>query len=98
MRLIPLLLCLSLAACAGVTLPGEQPAPASAGFTPSVTAAPSGQAASSVDPAPGSPQERMQQAKVDCWMKVEHQKGLRGIDQRIGFVDKCVAEQLKAQP
>lgn len=97
MRLTPpmLPLCLCLAACAGGTLPGEQPAPATTGFVPSVTAAPAGQAASSVEPAPGSPQERMQQAKVDCWMKVEHQKGLRGIDQRITFVDKCVADQIK---
>jgi hypothetical protein len=31
-------------------------------------------------------------------MKVETQPGLRGIDQRIGFVDRCVAEQLKGGP
>ena len=38
------------------------------------------------------------QARADCWMKVETQKGLRGIDQRSAFVDKCVAEQLKSKP
>ena len=38
------------------------------------------------------------QARVDCWMKVESQKGLRSIDQRSAFVDKCVAEQLKSKP
>jgi hypothetical protein len=38
------------------------------------------------------------QARVDCWMKVESQKGLRAIDQRSAFVDKCVAEQLKSKP
>jgi hypothetical protein len=38
------------------------------------------------------------QARVDCWMKVESQKGLRAIDQRSAFVDKCVAAQLKSKP
>ena len=38
------------------------------------------------------------QARADCWMKVESQKDLRGIDQRIAFVDKCVADQLKSKP
>jgi hypothetical protein len=38
------------------------------------------------------------QARVDCWMKVESQKGLRAIDQRSAFVDKCVAEQLRSKP
>ena len=38
------------------------------------------------------------QARVDCWMKVETQKGLRAIDQRSAFVDKCVAEQIKSKP
>jgi hypothetical protein len=38
------------------------------------------------------------QARADCWMKVETQKGLRSIDQRSAFVDKCVAEQLKSKP
>ena len=37
------------------------------------------------------------QARVDCWMKVESQKGLRAIDQRSAFVDKCVAAQLKSK-
>jgi hypothetical protein len=38
------------------------------------------------------------QARADCWMKVEGQKALRAIDQRVTFVDKCVAEQMKAKP
>ncbi|MEI8150083.1 MAG: hypothetical protein WCG92_00595 [Hyphomicrobiales bacterium] len=37
-------------------------------------------------------------ARADCWMKVESQKSLRGIDQRIGFVDKCVDSQMKNGP
>jgi len=40
----------------------------------------------------------LMQARVDWWMKVESQKGLRAIDQRSAFVDKCVAEQLKSKP
>jgi hypothetical protein len=31
-------------------------------------------------------------------MKVEHERGLRDIDRRIAYVDKCVAERLKANP
>ena len=42
--------------------------------------------------------DTLTQARVDCWMKVESQKGLRAIDQRSAFVDKCVAEQLKSKP
>jgi hypothetical protein len=38
------------------------------------------------------------QARADCWMKVETQKGMRGIDQRSAFVDKCVAEQIRPKP
>ena len=38
------------------------------------------------------------QARADCWMKVEAQKGLRDIDRRSAFVDKCVADQLKSKP
>jgi hypothetical protein len=37
------------------------------------------------------------QARADCWMAVEHRHELRGIDQRITFVDKCVAEKTKGR-
>ena len=42
--------------------------------------------------------DALTQARADCWMKVETQRGLRSIDQRTAFVDKCVAEQIKAKP
>ena len=87
-------ICLLLAACAGGKLPGEQPASDSA-YTPSVTAAPRGQTATSLDPPEGSDGERVQQARAACWMKVESEKNLRGIDQRIAYVEKCVNEQVK---
>jgi hypothetical protein len=47
-------------------------------------------------PAPDSRPDslRMQEARVDCWAKVEKQRGLRNIDGRIAFVDKCVADAL----
>jgi hypothetical protein len=38
------------------------------------------------------------QARTDCWMAVEHQKGLKGLDQRIAYVDKCVADKTKSKP
>ena len=84
---------LLLAACAG-NAPGAQPT-SNSGLTPSVTAAPRGETATSLDPPEGSAGERAQQARAQCWMKVESQKNLRGIDQRIAYVDKCVNEQVK---
>ena len=44
------------------------------------------------------PPDPVIQARTDCWMAVEHQKNLRSLDQRIAFVDKCVADQMKSQP
>ena len=44
------------------------------------------------------PPDPVIQARTDCWMAVEHQKNLRGLDQRIAYVDKCVADQMKSQP
>ena len=38
------------------------------------------------------------QARSTCWMKVESQKGMRNIDQRSAFVDKCVADEMKGKP
>jgi hypothetical protein len=89
-------MCLLLTACAGAKLPGEQPAPGSA-YTPSVTAAPRGQTATSLDPPAGSDGERVQQARAACWMKVESEKNLRGIDQRVTYVEKCVNDQVKSR-
>jgi hypothetical protein len=37
------------------------------------------------------------QARVDCWMKVEHEKNMKDVDRRIVFVDKCVAAAMKGQ-
>src|SRR6185436_6079504 len=85
---------LLLAACAGNAVPGAAPA-ARSGFIPSVTAAPTGQAATSLEPPEGSMGERVQQARAACWMKVESEKNLRGIDQRIAYVEKCVNDQVK---
>jgi hypothetical protein len=108
--LLLLLLLLCLGACG--TLPGEQPAPAissapTAAGSPSTARTAGGGGARGgattagiqapaelVDPPP----DPLTQARADCWMKVESQKGMRGIDQRIAFVDKCVANQMKDGP
>jgi hypothetical protein len=87
MRALTMLLCLSLAACAA-TPPAGDPIGAS-----SDAAAGAGQASASA--APTGESERVTQARVECWAKVEQQKGLRSIDSRIAFVDKCVAAALK---
>ena len=44
------------------------------------------------------PPDPVIQARTDCWMAVEHQKGVRSLDQRIAYVDKCVADQMKSKP
>jgi len=44
------------------------------------------------------PPDPVIQARTDCWMSVEHQKGLKSIDQRIAYIDKCVADKTKAKP
>ena len=44
------------------------------------------------------PPDPVIQARTDCWMAVEHQKGIKGIDQRIAFIDKCVADKTKTKP
>jgi len=43
------------------------------------------------------PPDPVIQARTDCWMAVEHQKGLKGLDQRIAYVDKCVADKTKVK-
>lgn len=88
MRVATLLLCLTLAACAGTPAP-EAAAPAAAAVGPPP--------ARSGEPDENRP-DAVTQARVDCWMKVEGQKSLHGIDQRIAFVDKCVSQQLKSKP
>jgi hypothetical protein len=82
MRVLIVLSCLALAACAGN--PHTRDVSASA-----APAAASAQARTE--------SERVMQARADCWVKVEHQKGLRNIDGRIAFVDKCVADTLRDQ-
>jgi ABC-type phosphate transport system substrate-binding protein len=94
-RLATLLVCLLLTACAGAKFPGDDSMSSISSYLPSVTAAPTGQGASSLDPAEGSAAERAQKARAQCWMKVEHEKNLRGIDQRIAYVEKCVTAQVR---
>jgi len=78
--------------------PAPTPAPApAAAKPPTAGASPAAQAAATRSPAAPSDPDILTQARVDCWMKVEHQKGLRNIDRRIAFVDKCVDDAVKAQ-
>jgi hypothetical protein len=94
-RIATLLVCLMLAACAGGKMPGSDSASPISSFLPSAFSSPDGQAA--LDPPEGSAPDRAQKARAQCWMKVEHEKNLRGIDQRVGYVEKCVAAQLQSQ-
>ncbi len=84
------------AAIAAAPPPAPSPARSAAG----TAGGPRGGAATAA--ARGEPEEvppdPVIQARTDCWMAVEHQKNLRGLDQRIAYVDKCVADQMKSQP
>ena len=95
MRVATLLVCLLLTACAGAKLPGDDSFSSISSYLPSVTAAPTDQGAGSLDPPEGSAAERAQKARAQCWMNVEHEKNLRGIDQRIAYVEKCVTAQVR---
>jgi hypothetical protein len=114
MRVLSLLPCLALAACMltgeeAATAPEAASAPAlSAATSPSAARSAGGGggarggATTASARGDGEPVEVrpdvLTQARVDCWMKVESQKGLRAIDQRSAFVDKCVADELKSKP
>lgn len=89
--LLLLLLCLPLAACAGLTRMAGDPEP-SAMSEPAAAAPP---AASAAPTAPSGPRD-VTEAKVICWGKVEREKQrVRTIDQRIAYVEKCVADQMR---
>jgi hypothetical protein len=81
-------------AASAVTSPTARSSGAGGGARGGATTA---SAQGSGEPAEVQP-DPLTQARVDCWMKVESQKGLRAIDQRSAFVDKCVAAQLKSKP
>lgn len=120
MRALPLLLCLSLGACAGgVSLPSGDaalldPKPAASPPPPPAATPPQrsgrtvsgstsggarGGAVTAAARAPAEPVDPgvdpLIQARSECWMKVETNKSLRNIDQRVAFVDKCVADRMK---
>jgi hypothetical protein len=98
MRILNLLPCLALAACASGHLAGGAAAgpasPSAAAYAQA--AAPETPPASGGDAAAPLDADQLTQARVDCWMKVERDKVRRNIDQRIVFVDKCVADAIKA--
>ena len=112
MRVAALLPCLMLAACmqtgeeaAPVAVSAPAPAASAVTSTPAARSSSVGggarggatTASARAEPVEVRP-DALTQARADCWMKVETQRGLRSIDQRTAFVDKCVAEQLKAKP
>src|SRR5881394_3380621 len=107
MRVLSLLLCFLLAGCLAT---GDQPVPPAAAPPPASPSPARSSAGSAGGPRGGAstaaargepeevPPDPVIQARTDCWMAVEHQKGLRSLDQRIAYVDKCVADQMKSQP
>jgi hypothetical protein len=113
MRVASLLPCLALAACMLTGEETAPEAASAAAAAPAASSAPAarssgvgggarGGTTTASARGGGEPGEvrpdPLTRARVDCWMKVETQKGLRSIDQRSAFVDKCVAEQLKSKP
>jgi hypothetical protein len=92
LRIATLLVCLMLTACAGGKMPGSSDTTSSiSSYLPSGFSTPA-----KLDPPEGSSaDDRTIKARAQCWAKVEHEKNLRGIDQRVGYVDRCVAAQLQ---
>jgi len=92
LRIATLLVCLMLAACAGGKMPGNSDTTSSiSSFLPSSFSTPA-----KLDPPEGSSaDEPTIKARAQCWAKVEREKNLRGIDQRVAYVDRCVAAQLQ---
>ena len=93
MRVLVLLMCVALAGCAGGPTAGETPSNMAAAAPPA--GAPASATAAPTPRAPRTAQD-VTEAKVICWGKVEREKRIKTIDQRIAFVDKCVADQLRA--
>jgi hypothetical protein len=88
---------------AATRAPDPAPAPAAVA-TRSANPAPPRAPAGAAGPAPprtAAPTvpdaQRLQEARGLCWMKVEEQKMIRDIDRRVAFVDKCVADAMKAR-
>jgi hypothetical protein len=113
MRVAALLLGLPLAACmttgdeAAAPVAAATPAASAVASPPPMRSSGSGggprggatTAAARAEPvAVEAGRDPLTQARADCWMMVEHKKEVRGIDQRIAFVDKCVAGQMKGKP
>jgi hypothetical protein len=95
MRALLLLLCLALAGCTTNPLSGDV-APAALSAPAANAPAAAGPAPAASPPPPGGPRD-VTEAKVICWGKVEREKQrVRTIDQRITYVERCVAEQMKA--
>jgi hypothetical protein len=114
MRVVSLLLCLSLCPLlAGCLATSDQPPAASAApaASPAMRGSAGGgpvgggggpRGGASTAAARGEPEEvppdPVIQARTDCWMAVEHNKSVRGLDERIAYVDKCVAGKTGAKP
>jgi hypothetical protein len=114
MRVVSLLLCFLLAGClatgdqpapnavapAPAAIAAAPPSPSPARSAAGSAGGPRGGATTAA--ARGEPEEvppdLVVQARTDCWMAVEHQKSVKSLDQRIAYVDKCVADQMKSKP
>ena len=79
--------------------PSPPPSPASRRAAGSGGGARGGAATAAAQGEPEEvPTDPVIQARTDCWMAVEHAKGVQGLDQRIAYVDKCVADKTKSKP
>jgi hypothetical protein len=97
MRAFALLLCLALPACNATTRLAGEPAPAPRSVpAPAEEDEPGPAPGATAAAKPASGPRDVTEAKVICWGKVEREKQrVRSIDQRIAYVERCVAEQMK---
>ena len=85
----------ALAGCAGTNGPEGASADAGGSLATWVTRTP---AAQSVAAAPATPAYTIEQARAECWMKVERdKKAPRDLEKRSKIVETCATDRMAAQ-
>jgi hypothetical protein len=94
-RILLLLAATALAGCAGSSGPEGASADATGSPATWVTRTPLAQSTAT---APAAPAYTIEQARAECWMKVERdKKAPRDLEKRSKLVETCASERMAAQ-
>jgi hypothetical protein len=95
LRILLLFAAATLAGCAGSGGPEGASADASGSPATWVTRTPGGQSTAA---APAAPAYTIEQARAECWMKIERdKKAPRELEKRSKLVETCASERMAAQ-